>query len=69
MSHCSKSASVGWARSCGHLSDGERVASFCRARTRSGEPVGELVNYENSYWLWYVRGPGGIIVELAEKIG
>jgi len=29
---------------------------------------GELVNYENSYWLCYVRGPAGIIVELAEKI-
>jgi catechol 2,3-dioxygenase-like lactoylglutathione lyase family enzyme len=31
--------------------------------------VGELVRYENSYWLCYVRGPEGIIVELAEKIG
>jgi catechol 2,3-dioxygenase-like lactoylglutathione lyase family enzyme len=34
-----------------------------------GELVGELENYENSYWLCYVRGPAGIIVELAEKIG
>jgi hypothetical protein len=33
------------------------------------ELLGELVNYENSYWLCYVRGPAGIIVELAEKIG
>jgi hypothetical protein len=33
------------------------------------ELVGELVRYENSYWLCYVRGPEGIIVELAEKIG
>jgi catechol 2,3-dioxygenase-like lactoylglutathione lyase family enzyme len=30
---------------------------------------GELVNYENSYRLCYVRGPAGIVVELAEKIG
>jgi catechol 2,3-dioxygenase-like lactoylglutathione lyase family enzyme len=30
---------------------------------------GELENYENSYWRCYVRGPAGIIVELAEKIG
>ena len=30
--------------------------------------VGELVNYEDTYWLCYVRGPEGIIVELAEKI-
>jgi hypothetical protein len=28
-----------------------------------------VVNYENSYWLCYVRGPAGIIIELAEKIG
>jgi hypothetical protein len=26
------------------------------------------VNYGNSYWLCYVRGPVGIIVELAQKI-
>ena len=37
-------------------------------RARGGELVGELENYENSYWLCYVRGPAGIIVELAEKI-
>jgi catechol 2,3-dioxygenase-like lactoylglutathione lyase family enzyme len=36
---------------------------------RGTELVGELVRYENSYWLCYVRGPEGIIVELAEKIG
>jgi catechol 2,3-dioxygenase-like lactoylglutathione lyase family enzyme len=33
------------------------------------ELVGELVNYGDSYWLCYVRGPEGIIVELAQKIG
>lgn len=38
-------------------------------RARGTEPIGELVRYEDSYWLCYVRGPGGIIVELAEKIG
>jgi catechol 2,3-dioxygenase-like lactoylglutathione lyase family enzyme len=38
-------------------------------RARGTELVGELVNYEDSYWLCYVRGPEGIIVELAEKIG
>ncbi len=35
---------------------------------RGTELVGELVRYENSYWLCYVRGPEGIIVELAERI-
>jgi catechol 2,3-dioxygenase-like lactoylglutathione lyase family enzyme len=38
-------------------------------RARGTELVGELVRYENSYQLCYVRGPEGIIVELAEKIG
>jgi catechol 2,3-dioxygenase-like lactoylglutathione lyase family enzyme len=33
------------------------------------ELVGELVDYGGSYRLCYVRGPEGIIVELAEKIG
>jgi catechol 2,3-dioxygenase-like lactoylglutathione lyase family enzyme len=43
-------------------------ASLARLQAHGGELVGELVNYENSYWLCYVRGPAGIIVELAEKI-
>jgi catechol 2,3-dioxygenase-like lactoylglutathione lyase family enzyme len=33
------------------------------------ELIGELVRYEDSYRLCYVRGPAGIIVELAERIG
>ena len=33
------------------------------------ELVGELVDYGNSFRLCYLRGPEGIIVELAEKIG
>jgi catechol 2,3-dioxygenase-like lactoylglutathione lyase family enzyme len=37
-------------------------------RARGSELVGELVNYEDSYRLCYVRGPEGIIVELAEQI-
>jgi catechol 2,3-dioxygenase-like lactoylglutathione lyase family enzyme len=43
--------------------------SLARLRAHGGELVGELENYGNSYWLCYVRGPAGIIVELAEKIG
>ena len=38
-------------------------------RAHGGELVGELVRYEDSYRLCYVRGPEGIIVELAEQIG
>jgi catechol 2,3-dioxygenase-like lactoylglutathione lyase family enzyme len=43
--------------------------SLASLRAHGGELVGELVNYEDIYWLCYVRGPAGIIVELAEKIG
>lgn len=43
-------------------------ASLAALQAHGGELVGELVNYENSYWLCYVRGPAGTIVELAEKI-
>lgn len=42
--------------------------SLAALRAHGGELVGELENYGNSYWLCYVRGPAGIIVELAEKI-
>jgi catechol 2,3-dioxygenase-like lactoylglutathione lyase family enzyme len=37
-------------------------------RARGAELVGELVRYEDMYRLCYVRGPEGIIVELAERI-
>ena len=40
-----------------------------RLRLHGAELVGELVQYENSYRLCYVRGPEGILVALAEKIG
>jgi catechol 2,3-dioxygenase-like lactoylglutathione lyase family enzyme len=43
-------------------------ASLAGLQAYGGELVGELVNYENSYWLCYVRGPAGTIVELAEEI-
>jgi len=38
-------------------------------RAHGGELVGELERYEDSYRLCYVRGPEGIIIELAEQIG
>jgi hypothetical protein len=31
------------------------------------ELVGDLVQYENSYRLCYLRGPAGIIIALAEQ--
>jgi catechol 2,3-dioxygenase-like lactoylglutathione lyase family enzyme len=40
-----------------------------RLQARGAELVGELGRYEDSYRLCYLRGPEGIIVELAERIG
>ena len=44
-------------------------AVVARLRARGAELVGELGRYRDSYRLCYVRGPEGIILELAEKIG
>jgi catechol 2,3-dioxygenase-like lactoylglutathione lyase family enzyme len=44
-------------------------AAFADLQAHGAELVGELVQYEKSYKLCYVRGPAGIIVELAEKLG
>ena len=38
-------------------------------RDHGAELVGEVQNYENVDKLCYVRGPAGIIVELAERLG
>jgi catechol 2,3-dioxygenase-like lactoylglutathione lyase family enzyme len=43
-------------------------AVLARLRTHGGELVGEVVQYEGSYRLCYVRGPEGIMVALAEQI-
>jgi catechol 2,3-dioxygenase-like lactoylglutathione lyase family enzyme len=41
---------------------------IARLRTHSAELVGEVAQYEDIYRLWYVRGPEGIIVALAEQL-
>ena len=38
-------------------------------RAHGGELVGEVERYEDIFRLCYVRGPAGIIIELAERIG
>ena len=38
-------------------------------RAHGGELIGEIGRYEDIYLLCYIRGPAGIIVELAEKLG
>jgi catechol 2,3-dioxygenase-like lactoylglutathione lyase family enzyme len=44
-------------------------AVLARLRARGAELVGELGRYRDIYRLCYVRGPAGIIVELAQRIG
>jgi catechol 2,3-dioxygenase-like lactoylglutathione lyase family enzyme len=43
-------------------------AALTSLGARGVEPMGEVVQYESSYRLCYVRGPEGIIVELAEPL-
>ena len=40
-----------------------------RLRPHGGELIGEVAEYQDIYRLCYLRGPGGIIVALAEEIG
>jgi catechol 2,3-dioxygenase-like lactoylglutathione lyase family enzyme len=43
-------------------------AAVADLRARGTELVGEVVTFEDSYRLCYVRGPEGIIVELAQQL-
>ena len=43
-------------------------AAIAGLRTHGAELIGEVVQYEDSYRLCYVRGPAGIIVALAEEL-
>jgi hypothetical protein len=54
MSHSQSTTSTPSSQACEHA---------------GAELVGEVERYEDSYRLCYVRGPDGIIVELAEQIG
>jgi predicted enzyme related to lactoylglutathione lyase len=44
-------------------------AVVARVRAHGAELVGEVVHYEDTYRLAYIRGPEGIIVGLSEQIG
>ncbi|WP_274310155.1 VOC family protein [Solibacillus daqui] len=43
-------------------------ALVTKLKNKGAELIGEIQNYENAYKLCFVRGPEGIILELAEKI-
>jgi catechol 2,3-dioxygenase-like lactoylglutathione lyase family enzyme len=40
-----------------------------RLRHRGAQLVGEVVQYKDVYRLCYIRGPGGLLVGLAEELG
>jgi catechol 2,3-dioxygenase-like lactoylglutathione lyase family enzyme len=40
-----------------------------RLRKRGAQLVGEVVQYEDSYRLCYIRGPEGLLIGLAEQLG
>ncbi|MFB4319989.1 VOC family protein [Actinomadura sp. 21ATH] len=44
-------------------------AVVARMRAHGAELVGEVVRYEDTYRLCYLRGPEGIVVALAEQLG
>lgn len=43
-------------------------AVVAKLKKENAALIGEIQNYENTYKLCYVRGPEGIILELAEKM-
>ena len=43
--------------------------TVARLEPLGGELIGEITDYEDIYRLCYLRGPGGIIVALAESLG
>jgi len=43
-------------------------ATLARLRTRGAQLVGDVVQYEDSYRLCYIRGPEGLLIGLAEEL-
>ena len=52
-----------------HSAVDDIAAVVASLRAHGAELIGEVERYEDSYRLCYVRGPEGIIVELAQQIG
>src|SRR5258708_34616639 len=42
--------------------------TLARLRTRGAQLVGEVVQYEDSYRLCYIRGPEGLLIGLAQEL-
>jgi len=48
---------------------GDLDDTLARLRKRGAELVGEVVQYQDVYRLCYIRGPGGLLLGLAEELG
>jgi catechol 2,3-dioxygenase-like lactoylglutathione lyase family enzyme len=59
--------SLGYLRAMFTVSDIDETLG--RLRARGATLVGDVVQYEDSYRLCYIRGPGGVLVGLAEELG
>ena len=44
-------------------------ATLARLRPHGAQIVGDVVQYEDSYRLCYIRGPEGLLIGLAEQLG
>ena len=42
--------------------------TLARLRTHGAQVVGDVVQYEDVYRLCYIRGPGGLLIGLAERV-
>lgn len=43
--------------------------TLARLRKHGAQLVGEVIQYEDTYRLWYIRGPEGLLIGLAEELG
>ncbi|WP_316838441.1 VOC family protein [Pedobacter gandavensis] len=59
--------SLGYLRAMFTVEDIDEMVS--RLSKHGGQLVGEVVQYQNSYRLCYIRGAEGILIGLAEQIG
>ena len=58
---------LGYLRAMFTVSDIDETLT--RLRKRGAQLVGEVVQYEDSYRLCYIRGPEGLLIGLAEPLG
>jgi catechol 2,3-dioxygenase-like lactoylglutathione lyase family enzyme len=58
---------LGYLRAMFTVSDIDET--LARLKKRGAQLVGEVVQYQDSYRLCYIRGPEGLLIGLAEELG